>query len=123
MKDPSAFFEAYEAISPEAAMAQRLAELRDVAEFRQRHARAYKEWSKPENIDLRKAQAELEAPRALEAGKKISEAMKKRDEEFKKAVADGSVTVEKLKGITITPIYKPSLVKESWFSRMKKLFI
>lgn len=67
MKELAPYYFFMDCISPEALRAQRLAELNDLAEWRQRHLRQIKEWSDPEKREkkIAKAKAEEEAARKI----------------------------------------------------------
>jgi hypothetical protein len=87
-------------LSPAAYHAQRMQELKDLADYRQRRNLAYREWSKPEALAERKRRHEATAAAALELGRQLSEIARKQQAE--------KAERPKLAGITVTPIVKPA---------------
>lgn len=98
-----------DALDPAVIREQRLAELRDLAEFRYRKLAAIKAWSDPEAIAQRKAERELESQKALERGKAMAE--KAKDDLKFKALSEM---------IKITPIVKPKQ-KKTWLDMFVRL--
>lgn len=60
---PGIYFSAFE-LSPETIKAQRLAELKDLAEYRQRHLKAIQDWSDPVKRAAMQAMAKVEEDQA-----------------------------------------------------------
>ena len=85
MKDPLGIFSHYAgAIDPEVAKAQKMQELKDLAEWRARHLQQIKEWSDPVKRAERQAktQAELQAAIEMVAGTTVELPPRRKLEDF-----------------------------------------
>ncbi len=103
-------------LSPEAAKAQREAEMLNAHRYRAERMKQYKDWSDPEKRAQRLAQAAEE----FEQAKKVwaDEDFQKRREEQVKAFARASFPfAEQLK---VTPIFKaaPTEASKPWYKRL-----
>lgn len=90
-------------------------DLKDLSAFRSRHINAYKAWSKPKNIALRKERLEAEAPAALAAGVALAALAAAQIKE-----AEEGPKIEKKPYFNITSIHKEQ--PNSWFQKICDLF-
>jgi hypothetical protein len=111
VNETAGIFASVDQISPEAFKAQRMQELKDIAEWRQRRVAAYQAWSTPEAIAERKAKHEAAAPAALELGRQLSAIAEHQIAEAKK-----DAPRLKLAGISVTPVIRP--VRRTWWQRL-----
>lgn len=103
-------FSQFEAASPEAMRAQRMAELEQMAKYRSQKIQAYKDWSeKPEHREAMKAKVESEARDERRVVSAEAERFAKEfDEADKKQVG------------AVRPVYKP--IKRNWWQRLLDWF-
>jgi hypothetical protein len=113
-----AIYAHYDQVSPEVALAQRMQELKDVAEYRKRHLDQIKLWSTPESVALRKEEHEKAAPQAALNGILMSHAIKEAQKTYLPA-RDKDGPSEFTSKLKITPVYRSN---PSWFDRMKAWF-
>lgn len=109
VNETAGIFHHMEQISPETFQAQRLQELRDVAEWRGRRIAAYKAWSDPKAIAERKAAHEKDAAAALERGQRLAELARAQQQEVKESRP-------KLQGISVVTVLTP-IPRTSWWQR------
>ncbi len=110
LNEPTGIFMQHEAISPEVERAQRMAELKNIAEYRASKLRYIQEWSDPvkrAKIQAEHAAAEKKARESLE-GKYI--------DDYRVRTVKNEVFVGTLNAIvTMKPIAKP---KMPWWERL-----
>ena len=102
-----------ESISIEAIKAQRDQHFKDLAAFRARHAKAYRDWSSPNAIKIRRDQEDREAAAALERAKAMSAAI--REDQLN----NPRLMTTNTSAFKITPIVKVDEVKTGWFEVVK----
>lgn len=114
INDPIGIIIQHEAISPEVVRAQRLAELKDIAEYRARHLKAIQDWSDPvkrKKIQDEHAAAERAAREEM-AGKDI--------DPYRVRTVKNQTFIAPLT-FKVTPIVKP-LLKRPWWRRLLDWF-
>lgn len=94
-----------EQISPEAFKAQRMAELKDIAEWRARHLQYVKDWSDP----VKRAQIQADIAFAEKVARKIESMREVLPAQPLRPLADI---------LTIVPVFKPQPKKRSWLARL-----
>lgn len=111
MKETTGIIFETQVASPEACKAQKMAELKNLAEYRAGKLQKYVEWSKPEAIAARYAEHLAAAEAARQKAAEVLALIKKQEEASKLYEA------EKMPQFKISPLIKTKL-KIHWFKRL-----
>lgn len=121
--EPQAWvFQHMDQFSPEAFKAQRMQELKDIAEYRARHLKFIKGWSDPEiraKLQAKHAREVEEAQRLVAANPQLMEAQASAiGRRYVSPLTSLPIFSELGDRIAITPIAKPLPKKRHWLARL-----
>lgn len=118
LNDSIGIFHHMEQLNPDVIRAQRIQELKDIAEWRARRMKAYREWVEPANVAYRQLKHEEDALAALERGKALARAA-----ELQMDIAKAERDIRKAMAFKLTPFTKKASTKIPWWIRILNFFL